>query len=73
MSAAEVAHLLELPTARMKGVPVRRQMLPRIPAPADCQRCTHPTQGERPRRRPRVQIVNHQAGDLDAVQAATVN
>ncbi|MGH3263806.1 MAG: hypothetical protein ACRDNS_17640, partial [Trebonia sp.] len=42
VSAAEVSHLLELPTARMKGVPVRRQMLPRIPAPADCQRCGHP-------------------------------
>lgn len=39
VSAAEVSHLIELPTARMKGVPVRRQMLPRIPAPADCQRC----------------------------------
>jgi hypothetical protein len=74
VSAAEVAHLLELPTARMKGVPVQRQMLPRIPAPADCQRCTHPTQGERPRRRRRVQIVDHQADDPDAVQtAATVN
>jgi hypothetical protein len=32
-SAAEVAHLLELPSARMKGVPVRRVTLPRIPAP----------------------------------------
>ena len=73
VSAAEVAHLLELPTARMKGVPVQRQMLPRIPAPADCQRCTHPTRGERPRRRPRVQIVNHPAGDPDAITAATVN
>ena len=33
VSAAEVAHLLELPSARMKGVPVRRVTLPRIPAP----------------------------------------
>ena len=32
-SAAEVAHLLELPSARMKGVPVRRVTIPRIPAP----------------------------------------
>ena len=73
VSAAEVAHLLELPTARMKGVPVRRQMLPRIPAPADCQRATHPTHGERPRPRRRVQIVNHPAGDPDPIRpAATV-
>jgi hypothetical protein len=33
VSAAEVAHLLELPSARMKGVPVRRVAIPRIPAP----------------------------------------
>jgi hypothetical protein len=33
VSAAEVAHLLELPSARMKGVPVRRLAIPRIPAP----------------------------------------
>jgi hypothetical protein len=33
VSAAEVAHLLELPSARMKGVPVRRLTIPRIPAP----------------------------------------
>jgi hypothetical protein len=33
VSAAEVAHLLALPTARMKGVPVRRVTLPRIPVP----------------------------------------
>jgi hypothetical protein len=33
VSAAEVAHLLELPTARMKDVPVRRVTLPRIPVP----------------------------------------
>jgi hypothetical protein len=35
VSAAEVAHLLELPSARMKGVPVRRIPLPRIPAPPE--------------------------------------
>ena len=35
VSAAEVAHLLELPSARMKGVPVRRVTLPRIPAPPE--------------------------------------
>ena len=37
-SAAEVAHLLALPTARMKGVPVRRVTLPRIPAPPEAMR-----------------------------------
>ena len=35
VSAAEVAHLLELPSARMKGVPVRRIPLPRISAPPE--------------------------------------
>jgi hypothetical protein len=43
-SAAEVAHLLELPSARMKGVPVRRVTMPRIPAPPEIVR------GRRPRR-----------------------
>jgi hypothetical protein len=38
VSAAEVAHLLELPSARMKGVPVRRATVPRIPAPPDALR-----------------------------------
>jgi hypothetical protein len=38
ISAAEAAHLLALPTARMKGVPVRRVTLPRIPAPPDAMR-----------------------------------
>jgi hypothetical protein len=37
-SAAEVAHLLELPSARMKGVPVRRITIPRIPIPPDVGR-----------------------------------
>jgi hypothetical protein len=43
VSAAEVAHLLELPSARMKGVPVRRVTIPRIPAPPGV------TRGDRPR------------------------
>ncbi|HTT31909.1 MAG TPA: hypothetical protein VMG37_26070 [Solirubrobacteraceae bacterium] len=43
VSAAEVAHLLELPSARMKGVPVRRVTIPRIPAPPEVGR------GRRPR------------------------
>ena len=34
VSAAEVAHLLELPSARMKGVPVRRVSAPADPRPA---------------------------------------
>ena len=38
VSAAEVAHLLALPTARTKGVPVRRLMLPRIPGPPELMR-----------------------------------
>ncbi len=35
VSAAEAAHLLALPSVRMKGVPVRRNTLPRIPAPPE--------------------------------------
>ena len=42
VSAAEVAHLLELPSARMKGVPVRRLTLPRIPLPPDIVRARRP-------------------------------
>ena len=38
VSTDEVARLIELPTARLKGVPVRRNMLPRLPAPPDVQR-----------------------------------
>jgi len=40
VSAAEVAHLLELPSARMKGVPVRRVTIPRIPAPPEALRAS---------------------------------
>jgi len=55
VSAAEVAHLLELPSARMKGVPVRRIPLPRIPAPPELIR------GSRPRRaRPSGSAASHQ-------------
>ena len=42
VSAAEVAHLLELPSARMKGVPVRRVTIPRIPAPPEVVRGASP-------------------------------
>jgi len=38
ISAAEAAHLLALPTARMKGVPVRRVAIPRIPMPPETRR-----------------------------------
>jgi hypothetical protein len=40
VSAAEAAHLLALPSARMKGVPVRRLTLPRIPAPPEAMHST---------------------------------
>ena len=40
VSAAEAAHLLALPSARMKGVPVRRLTLPRIPAPPEAMSST---------------------------------
>jgi hypothetical protein len=40
VSAAEVAHLLALPSARMKSVPVRRLAVPRIPAPPEARRTT---------------------------------
>jgi hypothetical protein len=36
-SAAEVAHLVTLPGATMKGVPARRIALPRLPAPAEAE------------------------------------
>ena len=35
VSALEVAHLIELPTARLRAVPVRRNTVPRIPAPPE--------------------------------------
>lgn len=38
VSSIEVARLLELPGARMKGVPVRRLTLPRLPAPPEIAR-----------------------------------
>lgn len=38
ISAAEAAHLLEVPSARMKGVPVRRVAIPRIPMPPEILR-----------------------------------
>jgi hypothetical protein len=40
VSSAEVSHLLALPSARMKGVPVRRMTVPWIPAPPQALRST---------------------------------
>ena len=40
VSAAEVAHLLELPSARMKTVSVGRITRPRLPAPPELERTT---------------------------------
>jgi hypothetical protein len=37
-SAAEVAHLLTLPSARMKAVPIRRLTVPRLPPPPEIAR-----------------------------------
>jgi hypothetical protein len=37
-SASEIAHLLTLPTARMKAVPVRRLTVPRLPPPPEIAR-----------------------------------
>ena len=51
VSAAEAAHLLALPSARMKGVPVRRLTLPRIPAPPEVLRADRPRPGRRAARR----------------------
>ena len=57
VSAAEVAHLLELPSARMKGVPVRRATVPRIPEPPEALRADDldpiaaPPRPREPRRR----------------------
>jgi hypothetical protein len=39
-SASEVAHLLALPSAQMKGVPVRRVAIPRIPMSPEIMRAT---------------------------------
>jgi hypothetical protein len=48
VSGAELAHLLELPSARMKGVPVRRLAIPRMPAPPDAFRATDPQRAPAP-------------------------
>lgn len=40
ISGGELVHLLELPSARMKAVPVRRLTIPRMPAPPDALRAS---------------------------------
>jgi hypothetical protein len=52
VSSAEVAHLLALPSARMKGVPVRRMTVPRIPAPPQALRATEDSEIPVPRLAP---------------------
>jgi hypothetical protein len=50
-SAGEVAHLLALPSARMKAVPVKRLTIPRLPPPPEIARTPDrrvPTPGEEP-------------------------
>jgi len=39
-STVEVAHLVELPTSRLRGVPVRRLTVPRVPAPPEVMPAT---------------------------------
>ena len=42
VSGVELAHLLELPSARLKGVPIRRLTIPRMPAPPNAGRARAP-------------------------------
>lgn len=43
VSSREIAHLVELPTARMKNVPLHRLPLPRVPMPPEVMRIEHKT------------------------------
>jgi len=71
VSAAEVAHLLELPSARMKGVPVRRVTIPRIPAPPEIVRGTRSRRpGSTAAGRPRPATNGHGAGTESAAAAS---
>lgn len=42
LAANELAHLIELPGTRMRGVPLRRSALPRMPAPPQVPIITNP-------------------------------
>jgi hypothetical protein len=60
VSGGEIAYLFELPTARMKGVPVRRLTRPRIPAPPEMARTNRsrlPTCANEGERRPTEQVL----------------
>jgi hypothetical protein len=71
VSAAEVAHLLELPSARMKGVPVRRVTIPRIPAPPEIVRGTRQRRpGSMRASRPTPATNGHPAGTEPAAEAS---
>jgi hypothetical protein len=71
VSAAEVAHLLELPSARMKGVPVRRVTIPRIPAPPEIVRGTRQRRpGSTRASRPTPTTNGHGAGTEPAAEAS---
>jgi hypothetical protein len=71
VSAAEVAHLLELPSARMKGVPVRRVTIPRIPAPPEIVRGTRQRRaGSTRASRPTPTTNGHAAGTEAAAEAS---
>jgi hypothetical protein len=70
VSAAEVSHLLGLPSARMKGVPVRRVTIPRIPAPPEIVRGTRQRRpGSTRARLPTPPTNGHAAGTEPAAEA----
>jgi hypothetical protein len=52
VSSIELAHLLELPGARMKSVPVRRLAVPRIPAPPEVHMAAENPEPELPTQHP---------------------
>jgi hypothetical protein len=66
VSAAEAAHLLALPSARMKGVPVRRLALPRIPSPPEVRRAASRRPTGRRRHEP-----HHEHGPVRAKTSET--
>jgi hypothetical protein len=69
VSGAELAHLLELPSARMKGVPVRRLTIPRMPAPPDAFRATELALPRAPRDEPAPIEIPVKTGDARATRA----
>jgi hypothetical protein len=69
VSGAELVHLLELPSARMKGVPVRRVTIPRMPAPPDAFRATELALPQAPREEPAPIEIPVKPGDARATRA----